>query len=93
MAWLHEKHFDEQDMRHMGGLRKFLPITAYAFIPAWLAICGIIPFAGFWSKDEILGAAYARGGAFGYALWAIGIFTALLTAFYMTPPSPHGFLR
>lgn len=80
----HEKHFDEQDMRHMGGLRKLLPITAYAFIPAWLAICGIFPFAGFWSKDEILGAAFAYGGAFGYTLWAVGIFTALLTAFYMT---------
>ena len=80
----HEKHFDEQDMRYMGGLKKLLPITSMTFIVGWLAIAGIFPFAGFWSKDEILGAAYARGGAFGFMLWGLGLVTALLTAFYMT---------
>lgn len=80
----HEKHFDAQDMRFMGGLKKLLPITAFTFIVGWLAITGIFPFAGFWSKDEILGAAYARGGLLGYLLWGLGLVTALLTAFYMT---------
>lgn len=80
----HEKHFDPQDMRFMGGLKKLLPITSVTFIAGWLAIAGIFPFAGFFSKDEILGAAYARGGAFGYILWILGLVTALLTAFYMT---------
>lgn len=80
----HENHFDEQDMRFMGGLKKLLPYTSFAFIVGWLAIAGVFPFAGFWSKDEILGAAYARGGLFGNTLWALGLVTALLTAFYMT---------
>ena len=45
---------DEQDMRRYGGLRKLMPITAVTFIVGWLAIAGVPPFAGFWSKDEIL---------------------------------------
>jgi NADH-quinone oxidoreductase subunit L len=73
----------EQDMRRMGGLFKLMPITAVTFIFGWLAIAGIPPFAGFWSKDEILLGAYNLGGAEGRALWAIGVVTALLTAFYM----------
>lgn len=80
----HEKHFDEQDMRFMGGLKKLLPYTAFTFIVGWLAIAGIFPFAGFWSKDEILGGAYARGGVIGFTLWGLGLLTALVTAFYMT---------
>src|SRR6202008_392315 len=71
---------DEQDMRRMGGLRKVMPITAATFIVGWLAIAGIPPFAGFWSKDEILLAAYESNKV----LWAIGLVTALLTAFYMS---------
>jgi len=71
----------EQDMRRMGGLKKYMPITAGTFIVGWLAIAGIIPFAGFWSKDEILAKAWFAGD---YALWAIGAFGALITAFYMT---------
>jgi len=74
---------DEQDMRKMGGLRKSMPITFYTMGAAWLAISGIFPFSGFWSKDEILAATFARGGGF-YVLWAVGVFVALLTAFYMT---------
>ena len=68
-----------QDMRMMGGLRKYMPITAGTFFVGNLAICGIPPFAGFWSKDEILGQAFEANSA----LWFIGWATAGLTAFYM----------
>ncbi len=68
-----------QDMRLMGGLRKYMPITAGAFLIGNLAICGIPPFAGFWSKDEILGQAFEANSA----LWFVGWATAGLTAFYM----------
>ncbi len=68
-----------QDMRMMGGLRKYMPITAITFLVGTLAICGIPPFAGFWSKDEILGLAFNANPA----LWLIGWGTAGLTAFYM----------
>lgn len=68
-----------QDMRLMGGLRKYMPITSFAFLVGTLAICGIPPFAGFWSKDEILGLAFAANPA----LWLLGWLTAGLTAFYM----------
>ena len=54
---IHGMH-DEQDMRRMGGLRKYMPITAVTFIVGWLAIAGVFPFAGFWSKDEILAKAW-----------------------------------
>ena len=68
-----------QDMRLMGGLRKYMPITAGTFLVGTLAICGIPPFAGFWSKDEILGQAFEANSA----LWFVGWATAGLTAFYM----------
>ncbi len=68
-----------QDMRVMGGLRKYMPITAITFFIGTLAISGIPPFAGFWSKDEILASTF-RANPF---LWAIGFATAGLTAFYM----------
>jgi NAD(P)H-quinone oxidoreductase subunit 5 len=68
-----------QDMRLMGGLRKFMPITATTFLIGTLAICGIPPFAGFWSKDEILGSTFSVSPV----LWAIGWGTAGITAFYM----------
>ncbi|MEE9413673.1 MAG: proton-conducting transporter membrane subunit, partial [Acidimicrobiales bacterium] len=80
---IHGMHHD-QDMRHYGALRKLLPITAATFIIGWLAIAGVPPFAGFWSKDEILLSAWDKGGLNGKALWAVGLLTALLTAFYMT---------
>ncbi len=76
---IHGLH-DEQDMRRMGGLARFMPITSATFIVGWLAIAGVPPFAGFWSKDEILLYAWNENKA----LWAIGLVTALLTAFYMT---------
>jgi NADH-quinone oxidoreductase subunit L len=77
---------DEQDMRFMGSLRKYMPVTAITFIFGWLAIAGIVPFAGFWSKDEILAAAWVGGAGVSASkfLWFIGAVTALLTAFYMT---------
>ncbi|MBW4638834.1 MAG: NAD(P)H-quinone oxidoreductase subunit 5 [Gloeocapsa sp. UFS-A4-WI-NPMV-4B04] len=68
-----------QDMRMMGGLRKYMPITAITFLIGCLAISGIPPFAGFWSKDEILGNAFAANPV----LWAVGYLTAGITAFYM----------
>lgn len=68
-----------QDMRLMGGLRKYMPITASTFFVGVLAISGIPPFAGFWSKDEILGLTFAANPA----LWLVGWLTAGITAFYM----------
>jgi len=76
---IHGMH-DEQDMRRMGGLRKLMPITAGTFIVGWLAISGVPPFSGFWSKDEILLYAFDANPA----LWFVGLVTALLTAFYMS---------
>ena len=73
----------EQDLRRMGGLRKAMPVTFATAVVAWLAISGVFPLAGFWSKDEILGATFAKGGPY-LVLWAVGLFTAGLTAFYMT---------
>ena len=73
----------EQDMRKMGGLRKKLPITFATMVLGWLAISGIFPFSGFWSKDEILAATFAKGGGF-LVLWAVGLLVAMLTAWYMT---------
>jgi NADH-quinone oxidoreductase subunit L len=70
----------EQDMRKMGGLRKELPITYWTFIVGAVAIAGIPPFAGFFSKDEILYRTYASGHT---VLWVVGVLTALLTATYM----------
>ena len=76
---IHGMHH-QQDMRFMGALRKLMPITAMTFIVGWLAIAGVPPFAGFWSKDEILQFAYDKSPI----LYAVGLVTALLTAYYMT---------
>ncbi|WP_419910060.1 NADH-quinone oxidoreductase subunit L [Candidatus Poriferisodalis sp.] len=74
---------DEQDMRRMGALRAVMPITAVTFIVGWLAIAGVPPLSGFWSKDEILLAAWEQSDI-GPLLWAVGLVTALLTAYYMS---------
>ena len=74
---------DEQDMRKMGALRLAMPITGATFIIGWLAIAGVPPFSGFWSKDEILLAAWEQENI-GPLLWVIGLITALLTAYYMS---------
>src|SRR5690606_27563382 len=70
---------DEQDMRHMGGLKKKLPITFITMFVATIAISGIPPLSGFFSKDEILAHAFAENKA----LWIGGFIAALFTAFYM----------
>jgi NADH-quinone oxidoreductase subunit L len=61
-----------------------MPLTAATFMVGWLAIAGVPPFAGFWSKDDILLFAWGSGAAGGKALWAIGLVTALLTGYYMS---------
>jgi NADH-quinone oxidoreductase subunit L len=77
---IHAMH-DEQDMRKMGGLRKYMPTTHWTYFVAYFALIGIIPLAGFWAKDEILAQAWFRGE---YGLWAVGLVAAIFTAFYMT---------
>ncbi|HVS60932.1 MAG TPA: NADH-quinone oxidoreductase subunit L [Gemmatimonadaceae bacterium] len=92
-------HEDAQDMRNMGGLKRYLPITCVLMWIATLAISGVPPFSGFFSKDEILGAVFARahgstlasaswlgipGTSLLYVIYAIGLASALMTAIYMT---------
>jgi NADH-quinone oxidoreductase subunit L len=76
---IHALH-DEQDMKRMGGLRRYLPVTFPVFIIGYLALSAIPPFDGFWSKDTVLAAAYHKS----VVLWAIGVATAFLTAYYMS---------
>jgi NADH-quinone oxidoreductase subunit L len=86
---IHGMHH-EQDMRRMGGLKKYMPITFATMLTGWLAISGIPIFAGFFSKDEILWRTWSAGSfglpspSWSKALWFIGALTALLTAVYMT---------
>ena len=75
---IHALH-GEQDMRKMGGLRKAMPITFATMLISTLAIAGIFPFAGFWSKDEILMVAFEHNKA----LWVVGSIASIMTAFYM----------
>lgn len=69
----------EQDIRNMGGLKKYMSVTHITFLLACLAIAGMPPFSGFFSKDEILAAAYANNPV----LWGVGVLGAVMTAFYM----------
>ncbi|MGI5940333.1 MAG: NADH-quinone oxidoreductase subunit L [Thermoleophilia bacterium] len=69
----------EQDMDKMGGLAKRIPVTYYTLLAGALALSGIFPFAGFWSKDDILGAVWRDGQ---YLFWAVGLLAAFITAFY-----------
>ena len=80
------RHDDPQDMRNMGGLKQYLPKTFITMWIATLAIAGIPPLSGFFSKDEILASTFARGhdSALWYVVWLMGAVAALLTAFYMT---------
>jgi NADH-quinone oxidoreductase subunit L len=76
-AIIHAVH--SNDMKEMGGLRKLMPVTHIAFLVACLAIAGIPPFSGFFSKEEILSAAYQSNKL----IYAVGVLTSMLTAFYM----------
>ena len=82
-AVIHGLH-DQQDMKKMGGLLRWMPVTAGTFLVGWLAISGIPPFAGFWSKDDILSGVWVYHGTLGHVLWAVGFLTAGITAYYMT---------
>ncbi|MBC7605797.1 MAG: NADH-quinone oxidoreductase subunit L [Burkholderiales bacterium] len=75
---IHALH-GEQDMRKMGGLKKAMPITFVTMLISSLAIAGVFPFAGFWSKDEILMVAFEHNKT----LWIIGSVASIMTAFYM----------
>lgn len=79
---IHAMH-EEQDMRKMGGLRKYVPITHATFVCGWLAIIGFPFFSGFFSKDEILWMSF-HSPLGGKVLWAVAVVTAMCTAFYMT---------
>jgi NADH-quinone oxidoreductase subunit L len=83
---IHAMHH-EQDMRYYGGLRKHIPLTFYAMMAGTLAITGVgiaglFGFAGFYSKDAIIEAAFASGTTSGYTAFAVAVFAALLTSFY-----------
>jgi NADH-quinone oxidoreductase subunit L len=83
---IHGMHH-EQDMRKMGNLRKYMPVTFFTMMAGWLAICGIPIWAGFFSKDEILYRTFAATNVpapYNKILWIVGLFTAILTAVYMT---------
>ncbi len=83
---IHGMHH-EQDMRLMGNLKKYMPITWITMMMGWLAICGIPIWAGFFSKDEILYKTFAAPNIpepWNYVLWIVGLLTAVLTAVYMT---------
>ena len=72
----------EQDMRSMGGLGKYMPVTSATFLLASLSIAGVPGLAGFFSKDEILLMAFNAGTATGYFAWGVGVLVAFMTAFY-----------
>jgi NADH-quinone oxidoreductase subunit L len=76
----HHEPFDPQDMRNMGGIRKRMPVTFWTYMIGTLALAGLPPLAGFWSKDEILADAFGHGHMFVYIVLAIAAF---FTAFYM----------
>ncbi|OGL59386.1 MAG: hypothetical protein A3I72_10925 [Candidatus Tectomicrobia bacterium RIFCSPLOWO2_02_FULL_70_19] len=76
----HAPAAQQQDMRYMGGLRSKMPVTYWCLVAAALALAGVPPFAGFWSKDEILAGAFFSGH---YVVWGLGTAAALMTAFYV----------
>jgi len=78
---IHAMH-DEQDMRKYGGLWGQMRPTSVTFLIGCLSLVGVIPFAGFFSKEQILGAAFSKGDTLTYAVWALGFVTALITGFY-----------
>ena len=85
---IHGLH-DEQDLKRMGNLRRYMTLTFVTFVVGWLAIAGIPPLSGFFAKGDVLDNAFARYPA----LWAVGLVTAALTAYYMTQADGPGLLR
>ena len=79
---IHAVH--SNDMSDMGGLRKFMPVTFWTFLIGSLALAAVFPFAGFWSKDEVLAGGLEAGGYHGTLLMIMGLLGGLVTAFYMT---------
>jgi NADH-quinone oxidoreductase subunit L len=83
----HEEEFDPQDMRNMGGLKRAMPLTYLTYLIGTLALAGIFPFAGFWSKDEILAGSWLAGmnnnQAVGFIVFGLLLAAAGCTAFYM----------
>ncbi len=79
---IHGMH-EEQDIRNMGGLRKYMPVTYWTFLIGSLANAGVIPLAGFWSKDEIIVGAWVSDSSFGKVAAIMGLAAAFLTALYM----------
>lgn len=79
----HHDHFDPQDMRTMGGLRHHMPTTFWTYLVGSLALAGIVPLAGFWSKDEILAHASANSGGVNTVVYILLTIAAFGTAFYM----------
>ena len=71
------------NMRYMGGLKRYMPWTYFTFLIGSLALAGIFPTAGFWSKDEILASAFHEGSALGVIVYVLGLTAAFMTAFYM----------
>ena len=82
-AVMHAMH-DKIDMRRFGGLRTLMPLTFVAFLSGYLAILGVPPFSGFFTKDKIIEAAFDKGGTSGWILGVVALLGAGLTAFYMT---------
>ncbi len=80
---IHGMHH-EQNVKLMGNIKKWMPITFATYLLGWLAISGVPPFSGFWSKDEILLSAYEGSVGGAKVLWVLGLLTALLTAYYMS---------
>src|SRR2546425_5241018 len=79
---IHAMH-DEQDMRKYGGLLRQLPLTSWSFLVGSLSLVGVIPFVGFFSKEQILGSAFSKPDAsLALAVWVFGFITALVTGFY-----------
>ena len=75
---------EDTDIKHFGGLRKLMPLTWWTTVAAWLAIIGFPLTAGFYSKDQVLAAAFEHGEAIARFAWVVGLLTAGLTAFYMS---------
>ena len=80
---------DEQDLKRMGNLRRYMPITFVTFAIGWLAIAAVPPLSGFWAKGDVLENAFAAHPA----LWVVGLVTAALTAYYMSRLTGLGLLR